>query len=130
MDKRKDAREATFKLVFEYLFGRDKNSDTYDELVAEYKLDKEQQYVNSVYSGIIENFDTLSSLIEKSAKGFSIDRVFLVDKAIMLVALYEMKYMSDIPEKVSINEAIELAKKFSTEKSSSYINGILNSQMK
>ena len=130
MDKRKDAREATFKLVFEYLFRKDKNPDTYNELVAEYELDKEQQYVNSVYNGIIENFDTLSSIIEKSAQGFSIDRVFSVDKAIMLVALYEMKYMQDIPEKVSINEAIELAKKFSTEKSSSYINGILNSQMK
>ncbi len=129
MDNRKNAREIAFKLVFEYLFSGDKNTASMQELFEESKLVKEQDYVSKVYYGIIDKFEELNNFIANNAIGFADNRIYKIDKAILLVALYEMDYMEDIPKKVSINEALELAKKYSTEKSPSFINGILSKKV-
>lgn len=126
MNKRKDAREVTFKLVFEYLFSEEANSLSFDDISGEYELTSEKDYVKQVYYGVIDNIAELTNIIKDRAIGFAIDRIYKVDKAIMLVALYEILHMPEIPYAVSINEAVELAKKFGTEKSGSFINGILS----
>lgn len=126
MNKRKDARDVAFKLVFEYLFNSEKNEETLKQLTDEFELTTEQQYVKKVYYGVIENYGSLCSIISERAIGFSIDRIYKIDKAILLVALYEIKNMKDIPYAVSINEAVELAKKYGEEKSPSFVNGILS----
>ena len=66
------------------------------------------------------------SVIEKRLKNWELQRIAVIDKVILRLALAEILYFSDIPPEVSINEAIELAKKYSTEKSSKFINGILD----
>lgn len=126
MGDRKTAREVAFKLIFEYLFGGQYNDQTLADLSKEYSLDGEKKYVSKVYNGVIEKYDELCEIISKNAIGFSIDRIYKIDKAILLLAIYEIKYMKDIPYAVSINEAVELSKKYSTEKSAPFVNGILS----
>ena len=125
MNKRSDAREVAMKLVFEYLFNSQINEQLISDLSQEYQLTTEQDYASKTYFGVVNNIDKLNEQIEKFAIGFSVDRIFKVDKAILLVAIYEILFVSSIDYKVSVNEALNLAKKYSTEKSSKFINGIL-----
>lgn len=119
------AREVAFKLVFEYVFSNNKDLEFLDELCEENKIEQEKGYVLDVYNGVIAHYDELIESISQLSHGFAINRIYKVDLAIMLVAIYEMTYIKSIPHKVSINEALELAKKYSTEKSGKFINGIL-----
>ena len=125
MNKRSDAREVAMKLVFEYLFNNQINEQLINDLSQEYQLTSEQDYASKTYFGVVNNIEKLTQTIKKYSIGFSLDRIFKVDKAILLVALYEIMYDSSIDYKVSVNEALNLAKKYSTEKSSKFINGVL-----
>ncbi len=116
------ARECAFKLVFEYIFNKEKDDEALSEFIEEDKNKAEVGYISEV----IAHYDELVSDVEKFSKSFKIDRVYKVDLAILLVAIYEMKYISSIPAKVSMNEALNLSKIYSTEKSYNYINGILS----
>lgn len=125
---RVQSRENAFKLIFEYCLNKEKNELTLNELSVEDKA--EEEYIVSVYNGVIEHYDELVAEVEKYIKNFSLDRIFKVDLAILLLAIYEIKYMDNIPPAVSINEAVNLAKTYSTEKSFSYINGVLSNFVK
>lgn len=130
---RKDARETAFRLIYGYLFDRSKTDSLEERLCSfdDVTLDEEDdKYVRDVFEGVEEHFDELKELIGKNAVGYKTDRIYLIDMAILLVATYEIKYREDIPDKVSCNEAVELAKKYSTDKSPSFINGILASILK
>lgn len=127
---RKRARDSAYKLVFEYLFLGRENPKTLAIVTAVDMPGSEQEYIEKVYHGVIEHADELKVLISKYALNFKSDRIFLADMAAMLIAAYEMKYMDDIPLGVSISEAVELVKTYSTEKSYSYVNGILSSVYK
>lgn len=122
---RRDAREIAFKLVFAYTFDNEKNNDVLEEYLTELDAD-DKAYVSEVYNGVILHFDELMKDVSDNAEKFEVSRVFKTDLAIVLLALYEIKYMSDIPFKVSVDEAVTLARKYSTEKSGKYINGILS----
>lgn len=122
---RRDARDVAFKLVFEYTFSKEEKRDVVDEYTASMTAD-DVSYVNEVYFGIIGHYDELSQKISENLKNFAFDRLFKVDFALLLVAVYEILYMDSIPYKVSVDEALNLAKKYSTEKSVSYINGVLS----
>ena len=122
---RRDARDVAFKLVFEYTFSREIKR----ELVEEYTLSMDADdvsYVNEVYFGVAEHYDEISKKIAETSENFAADRVYKVDFALLLLAVYEITYMPSIPFKVSVDEAISLAKKYSTEKSSVFINGVLS----
>ena len=127
---RKRARDSAYKLVFEYLFLGRENPKTLAIVTAVDMPGSEEEYIEKVYHGVIEHADELKTLISKYALNFKSDRIFLADMAAMLIAAYEMKYMDDIPLGVSISEAVELVKTYSTEKSYSYVNGILSSVYK
>jgi len=122
---RQVARDRAFKLIFEYIFTHEIDEDLLGEFLLEDNVKDEVDYVREVYFGVAKVYDELSSAIEELSVGFSSKRIFKVDTAIMLLAAYEIKYMPDIPRKVSINEACNLAKMYSTEKSVSFVNGIL-----
>lgn len=119
------SRELAFKLIFEYCITGEKNELTVEELLSENE-DADKEYVTKVYNGVIENFDVLQAEIAERVNGFTIDRVFKIDLSLLLLALYEIKYMDQIPEVVSVNEVLNLAKQYSTEKSAAYINGVLS----
>lgn len=120
------AREKAFVLIFEYIFNHTKSDITLDNIVQDLSFtDDDRQYIQTVYEGVIEKFDELQDLIAKYSEGFKIDRIFKIDLGILLLAVYELKYMQDIPVSVTCNEAVNLTKIYSTEKSPSYVNGIL-----
>lgn len=120
---RKQVREQVFKLIYEYIINLERNDFFLEEIKNEFSA--ESKYITDVYEGVVANYDSLVAEVEKYILSFSIDRIFKVDLAILLLAVYEIKYLSDIPSNVSINEAVNLAKTYSTEKSSAYINGVL-----
>lgn len=130
MQYRKKARDSVYKLVFEYLFLGRENPRTLAIMTAVDMPGSESEYITTVYRGVIEHADELKETVSKYAVNFKSDRIFLADMAAMLIAVYEMKYMDDIPLGVSISEAVELVKTYSTEKSYSYVNGILSSVYK
>ncbi|NLK18084.1 MAG: transcription antitermination factor NusB [Clostridiales bacterium] len=132
---RKLARATAFKLIFSYLFQREKDCGplTDQELLGqewEKFRETDKEYALKVYEGVIEKYDELYANIAALSSDFRPERIFKVDLAIMLLAMYEIDYMHDIPDIVAINEAVELAKAFSTEKSPSFINGILATHLK
>ena len=122
---RKEARDRAFKLIFEFVFTREIDDDLLNEYISESNLSDEEEYLKDVYFGVAQKFDYLSEKIEKFSIGFKMHRIFKIDLAILLLASYEIEFKKDIPFKVSINEALELAKIYSTEKSVGFINGIL-----
>lgn len=122
---RREAREIAFKLVFEYTFSREVKNEILDEYTIGLGAD-DVSYVKEVYFGVAAHYDEISQKIEKNIENFSFDRLFKVDFALLLLAIYEIEYVETIPFKVSIDEALTLAKKYSTEKSVGYINGVLS----
>ena len=126
---RKVARNELFKLVFEVCF-QDKSEVLFDEFLDNETLSEENKnFVKEIYAGIMDSKDELLQDISKYIKGYTIDRLFKVDLAILLIAFYELKYQNT-DTKIVVNEAVELAKKYSTQKSYSFINGVLASFIK
>lgn len=128
---RKVARDTLFKMVFELCFHKAEESQTYEEFLENNTLESDNlNFVKDVYLGVVNNFDALTELISKNIKGYTIDRLFKVDLTILLIAAYELCYYKLTPGNVVANEAVELAKKYSTEKSYSFINGVVANLMK
>ena len=127
---RRAARTELFKLVFEICF-QDHSEMLFDEFLENDTISEDNKaFVKEIYSGIMENKDAILSDIAKYVKGYTIERLFKVDLAILLIAFYEIKYMKTEDVKVVVNEAIELAKKYSTPKSHTFINGVIASLIK
>lgn len=127
---RKLARESVYKLIFEYLFSKKANQRTFEILTSIELAEVDKKYMLSAYTGVIKKYDELIGIIEELSEGFVLDRIFKPDLAALLLALYEMYYMEDIPHSVSISEAVELVKKYSTDKSNQYVNGLLSTVYK
>lgn len=122
--KRNDMREQAFLLTFESLFGAE---DELDELITLYSENVEEvsDYAKEVFKGIKSKTDEFEQIINEYSKAWKTSRLPKVTLAILYVALYEMKYVESVPESVAINEAVNLAKKYSYTEDASYINGIL-----
>ena len=127
---RKVAREYAYKLIFEYSFSRVPNLHTYTLFASADVDDNDVKYLEKVYYGVIDKYDEILGIIAQYADGFALDRIYKTDLSALVLAIYEMKYMVDIPASVSISEAVILVKKYSTEKSNSFVNGILSSVYK
>ena len=123
------ARESCFKLMFEYEFLKEKNEvSLLSFLDSDDLTDDEKTYVKDEYEGLIGRDKELENVIQKYLKGYTLNRIFKVDLVILKVAVYEMLFSKEkTPSKVIINEAVELAKKYSTDKSYSFVNGVLAS---
>ena len=124
--QRKLARENAFMLIFESVCKSDECAEEIFLKATEVRGLEYDDYVKIVFFGSYEHKTEIDEAIEKHLMGWKKSRVSPVSMAILRLAAYEMLYISEIPSKVSINEAIELAKKFDDEKSYSFINGVLN----
>ena len=123
---RKTARENAFILIFENLI---KNDETAEEIYAKATEERSLEcddYVRKVFFGSVENRSIINETIEKSLVGWKRERVSFVSSALLTLSSYEMMFMEDIPARVSINEAVELAKKYDDEKAYALVNGVLN----
>lgn len=129
---RKTAREVAMKLAFASLFG---GEETYEGVlekssIEEAPSEEDIEYSQEVLAGIQANAAEIDAAIDELAIGWRIERMPKVDLCVMRIAVYEMMYRDDIPCGVSINEAVELAKQFGGDRSSSYINGMLGTLAK
>lgn len=87
--------------------------------------EKDPSYVEKTVKGVIKNLAEIDNLIQKTAPQWPIHQITLVDRNILRLGIYEMKYAQDIPPKVAINEAIEIAKTFGGRSSGKFVNGVL-----
>ena len=126
---RKTARENAFKLIFERLINGSENKSSYAALTAAMN-DDDKQFLDALLKGVLSEYDFLTEVIGGYASGYAIDRIYKIDLAILLISSYEILFMEDVPVKVSANEAVELAKTYSTDNSPAFINGIIASVIK
>ena len=127
---RREAREAVFGLVFETEFHNGENYREIYELACEDRDIAHDKYIESTYFGICEHIEDIDKIIGEHSNGWRANRLAFVSRSIIRLAVYEMLYVKEIPENVSINEAVELAKKYDDEKARAFINGVLNSVYK
>ena len=128
--QRKQARENAFMLIFESVCKKDETAEEIFTKATELRGIEYDSYVTDVFFGAYENAGVIDERMEKHLKGWKKERISPVSMAILRLGFYEMLYVADIPSKVTINEAIELAKKFDDEKSYSFVNGVLNAMAK
>lgn len=124
---RRLSRENAMKLLYQIQL-RDDDIEEQIKLFLEEtegleNLDRE--FFLDIIHGVIDNKEEIDNLIQAHSKGWRLERMPKVDLAIMRLAVYELKYRKDIPVNVSINEAVELAKKYGGDQSKTFINGIL-----
>lgn len=122
--KRSVARESAFLIVFERIFN---NADLNEVIEAAQQIRglEVDDFTVKLVGGIADNLDKIDDLIQQNAKGWDISRLSKVVLVALRVAIYEMIFIESIPISVSINEAVELTKKYSTKEDSSFANGIL-----
>ena len=123
---RKIARENAFILLFEGCCKKDETAEEIFEKAVGIRELECDEYVKKVFFGYYENARVIEECIEKCLVGWKRERVSVSSNAILRLAAYEMMFMEDIPVKVSINEAVELSKKYDDEKAYMFVNGVLN----
>lgn len=127
---RQQARETAFKMIFQMDVGKNSLEVaelTLEEALADRTISKnDRNYVMQLVTGVDENRDELDEFIMMYAKGWSIERINIIEKNIIRLALFEIRNMDDIPYEVSVNEAIELAKRYGDKDAYSFVNGILD----
>ncbi len=126
-----DTREAVVFFIYQFDFRYETIDEQIDIYVKDHPdLEEDLEYFKSTVAGIISNRDSLDESISKYLKNWTLDRIPKLDKAILETAVYEISSNEDIPTSVAINEAVRLAKKYGTDDSYSYINGVLSSYEK
>ncbi len=123
---RKTARENAFLLLFESVSKSDETADEIFEKAINLRALETDDFVKKVFFGVCENKKIIDEVMEKCLVGWNKKRLSIVSVALIRLAIYEMMFVDDIPNKVSINEAIELSKKYDDEKAYSLVNGVLN----
>lgn len=126
--KRRRAREYALQFLFQSDFGDGKHrKNNLKQFLSEKENDPEvKNFASEIINGTISALDEIDSVIKKTAEHWVLERMAAVDRNILRFAVYELLYCNDIPSAVTINEAIEIAKKFSTSESAAFINGILD----
>lgn len=129
---RRNARKNAFFLLFQTSFVSDDEKEKTKEIFFDENNtipEKEKNFIIEEIDGVLNNIKEIDSLIEKFSKGWAIERISRVDLSILRLSIYEIKF-AKTPEKISVNEAVELAKEYSSKEAASFINGILGSFIK
>ena len=129
---RSEARDAAFTQVFQMDLHEDDMDVILDELLkARPECETNLGYIRQIIDGVREHEQEIDELIVKNLKkGWTISRISKASHAIMKLAIFEMKYMDDVPAKVAINDAVELAKRYGDDGDPNFVNGLLGSVYK
>ena len=125
---RRELREHIFRLLFRREFFPEEEMKEQEAFYVDYLADPEQSEVDYIIQKtemIMAMIDELDHMVDEHSVGWQTDRMGKVDLTIIRLAVYEMKFDDDIPVSVAINEAVELAKRYGTENSPAFINGVL-----
>ena len=126
--KRSELRENIFKLVFSENFKNPFSEEAYEFYVSDNGIsEKDSIYIKNEVLGVLENLEAIDEAISENLKNYTFERISKVSLAILRVAVYEINYVSDIPDAVAISEAVKLAESYEDEKSKTFVNGILGS---
>ncbi len=123
---RKIARAHAMKLIYEWEMGGDGGEETRMNLLGVEPGENEAEYMNRMFEGVVVNEEKIDSQIAAHLRGWTIERLSRVDLAILRLGAYELM-LGEIPAGIVINEAVELANQFSTDKAGAFINGVLGS---
>jgi N utilization substance protein B len=127
MSNRRRAREYVLKALYAFEQGGQTSDDIRKTIIERSGLDEKGiAFAALLYNKTVENIKAIDKYINQLATNWKLERIAIVDKNIIRMAICEVEHMPDIPIKVAINEAIELAKKYSTLESASFVNGILD----
>ena len=124
---RRASREVAMKLLYQMEIQKEDREEQKRLFFEEYTttgMDKD--YINDVIDGVFSNKEFIDKLIESHSMGWKLNRISKLDLSILRLSIYEICFREDIPYNVSINEAVELAKKYSSNEAGSFINGILS----
>jgi N utilization substance protein B len=130
MGKRREGREVTLQLLFHWdLNAQQPLAETDLELFWAFRpaVPVVQTFATNLLNGIVSNQVTIDEKISKYTANYELRRISAVDRNILRMAVYEMLYADDVPPIVAINEAIDIAKKYGTEESGKFVNGVLDS---
>ena len=125
---RKRSREIAMELLYQSTINNKESEELIEDYIEQYGEVEEvdRQYISSVVGGVREKQGEIDALIEANLVKWKLNRIPKINMAILRVALYEILFMEDIPNTVSINEAVEISKKYSDDQSAAFINGILD----
>ena len=129
MGKRREGREVALQLLFHWDLNVRQSPQSKDlDLFWELRdvIAGVRAFATTVFNGVIANQETIDSKITKYTANYELKRISAVDRNILRMAIYEMLYAVDVPPIVAINEAIDIAKKFGTEESGKFVNGVLD----
>ncbi|MEL4395879.1 transcription antitermination factor NusB [Listeria monocytogenes] len=119
--KRREAREKAFQALFQI----ELNEMSLDQAIKNIMEDEQDDYMEKLVEGVMANKAEIDAIIEPNLDNWRMDRLSKVDLSLLRLSVYEIKYLDDVPNRVSLNESIEIAKIYSDEKSSKFINGVL-----
>jgi N utilization substance protein B len=126
MANRHLSRIIIMQSLYEWDFRQEKNiDDIINRNIDNFKEDCDRDYIHEIVGGIINNINKIDSTISESAPEWPIEQIAVIDKTILRLAIYELIFKKDIPPKVAINEAVELAKTYGGENTSKFVNGVL-----
>lgn len=128
MQNRRAAREAALKSIYAVDLGKNSTKDAVQNIIKPvFKDDTDGiRFAEKLFLVTVDNSAEFDGMIEDHIKNWDVNRLAVLDKLIIRMAISELLYFDEIPTKVSINEAIELAKQYSTRKSGNFVNGILD----
>jgi transcription antitermination factor NusB len=127
MGNRRRARELVVQVLFHLEFSREDPEKAFDLLCDNFRVRKSLRvFSKDLVLGICERMKELDTLIQQASIHWRVERMPLVDRSILRLAVYEMIFRKDIPPTVSIDEAVEMGKRFGSEHSASFINGVLD----
>ncbi|MGB9790425.1 transcription antitermination factor NusB [Thermotoga caldifontis] len=126
MSRRSRMRELVFKVIFQNEFRNDLIETVLEEVLAKEKSDSIRRDVERYVKGIYERLNVIDEKISSCLENWTFDRLSCVDRSVLRLGTYELLYEPDVPVQVTLDEAIELAKKYGTENSGRFVNGVLD----
>jgi N utilization substance protein B len=125
------ARELAFKILFQTDVGRNPWQEVLPRTIAEDNLPEQTRiFLEQLVKGTVQNLKLIDSEITKYAQDWKLERMANTDRNILRMAIYEIKFLDEIPPGVTINEAVELAKLYGDEESGKFVNGILGNMVR
>ena len=124
---RRIAREAVLQALYAYEITKEKQDKVLKDIINRQSYDNDMKnFITSLFNFSIDNKEWCEEQIKTRLNNWEFDRVALLDRLLLILAISEIHFVDDVPPKVSISEAIEIAKQYSTEESSSFVNGVLD----
>lgn len=130
---RKRSREIAMELLFGMTLSKNTLEETIETFIEEYEMKLQTidlEYIKGLLKVVEDNKEAIDNKIEVSLTNWKLDRISKVNISILRIAMAEILFVEEVPGKVAINEAIELARKYSDEKSISFVNGVLDKAFK